>query len=198
MLLRHSLLVAALACTVGATLPAADQGSGSASGTAAQSTLSQDDQRFLRKAALNGLFEVESAKLAQSKQLPASHQQLATMILTDHTAANQELMAYAETKGIELPTSLDEKHREKLDELAKLDGEAFAKRFQKLQVEAHQDAIKDFRGAAKDSQDADLRAWAMKTLPVLEQHRMHLEGATTTQGASHGMDSERSSSSRSF
>ena len=183
--LRH-LIVATLALAAGAVLPAADQSAGSAGGTAAsQSALSQEDHDFVTKAAVGGLFGVESAKLAQTKKLAPEPQQLAQTILTDHTAANAELQAFAQAKGIDLPTSLDETQLAKLEELRTLDGSAFEEAFHKTQISAHQMAITDFTKAAKDSQDTDLRAWAGKTLPTLMMHQKHLESG---HGTAHGME----------
>ena len=182
----HYLIGAVLACAASAVLPAADQSAGSASGTAA-GQLDQADHDFVTKAAIGGLFEVESAKLAQSKQIAPEHQKLVQMILTDHTAANAELTGYAQARGLSLPTALDEAHRAKLEALRKLDGRDFEKAFQQAQIEAHTMAIAVFTTASTDSKDADLRAWAGKTLPTLVMHQKHLQEASAGQGAAHGM-----------
>lgn len=196
MLLRY-VIGAALACALGTSLPAADQSAGSASGaTAGQSTLGTADLAFVVKAAQSGLFEVESATLAQSKQLGPEHQRIVQMILTDHSAANEELKSLAQSKGVTLATTLDETYRDKLDGLRKLEGEEFAKQFEKVQIQAHKDSIEDFRQATTEVKDPELRAWAVKTLPVLEQHQMHLKGtkAKDDHGSSHGMEGSGSSS----
>ena len=190
----HILIATMLALTVSAT--AADHSAGSAGGTmpgtartANGSTLSQADQEFIAMAAMSGRFEVDSARLAQSKQLSSHEQELVEMILTDHSAVNAELAGLATAKGFTLPSTLDPAHEARLAAMRELEGRDFATAFHAAQVEAHQDAIAIFTRAARDSEDVDLRAWAEKTLPTLQRHQQHL---SATQGSSSGMQGESS------
>ena len=41
------------------------------------------------------------------------------MMVTDHSKANDELMAIAKTKNITLPSAIDAEHQKKIDELSK-------------------------------------------------------------------------------
>ena len=62
------------------------------------------------------------------------------------------------------------------DELAKLSGTAFDRKFVDLMVENHEKDVKLFKEAADDADDADLKAFAAKQLPTLQKH---LERITT-------------------
>jgi putative membrane protein len=187
MLLRH-VIGAVLACAAGAALHAADS-SGSAGGTATtQSSLAQEDLAFIQKATASGMFEVESARLALTRQLSEDQRRVAQKILDDHSRANTELRTLASEKGITLASGLDERYGAKIAALRQLQGDDFQKSFHEAQIEAHKDAIRDFRTAATDAKDPELRAWAIKTLPTLEQHQMHLKAHDDQHGAQSGME----------
>ncbi len=56
------------------------------------------------------------------------------------------------------------------DELSKLKGSAFDQAYAKDMVSGHQKAIEQFEMEAKNGQDADVKAWAEKSLPTLREH----------------------------
>jgi putative membrane protein len=57
-----------------------------------------------------------------------------------------------------------------MEHLASLNGADFDKACGLHAVEAHEKAIKLFRAEAQSGQDPDLKAFAQKTLPTLEDH----------------------------
>ena len=57
-----------------------------------------------------------------------------------------------------------------MDKLASLQGRDFDRSCERDAVKAHEKAIKLFKHEAQRGQDPDLRAFAQKTLPTLEQH----------------------------
>jgi putative membrane protein len=69
-----------------------------------------------------------------------------------------------------LPKELPEKQRKDVEKLSKLSGEEFDKAYMKTMVRDHKKDVKDFEKASKDLADADLKGWAAKTLPTLEEH----------------------------
>jgi predicted outer membrane protein len=46
-------------------------------------------------------------------------------------------------------------------------------------VKGHRHAVKQFTVAAKDLSDADLRAWAQTTLPLLQEHLLMAKNMET-------------------
>ncbi len=98
------------------------------------------------------------------------------MLLTDHQKANDELKALAGRKNITLPARLGEDEQKHVDELAKLSGAEFDKKYVELMVEDHEDDVKLFKKAAEGAEDADLKAFATKQLPIQQKH---LERITT-------------------
>ena len=137
--------------------------------------LSTGDRRFLEQAGQGGRFEVESSNLALLKGVSGSTRDFAQLMLDDHVKANAELERLAGNKGLQLAVKLDAAHQESLDQLANLDGETFEHAYREIQVKAHDEALSLFEKAAEDSQDAELREFAKRTLPMLRKHREHLD-----------------------
>jgi putative membrane protein len=128
------------------------------------------DQTFIEKAAVGGLAEVQLGKLAVEHAASPDVKQFGQRMVQDHSKANQELMALAKTKAISVPTALDHKHQEEVDRLAKLQGAAFDRAYLQHMVKDHEDDVQLFSTQAKQGQDPELKAFAAKTLPTLEEH----------------------------
>jgi len=69
-----------------------------------------------------------------------------------------------------LPTALDAEHQAKLDQLKAKTGKEFDQAYDKMQLQAHEDAVALFEAYSKNGENADLKAWAAKTLPHLKEH----------------------------
>lgn len=135
------------------------------------SSVARADAAFMKQAAQNGHAEVEGSKLALTKASNEKVKAFAQQMIDDHTKANDELMELARKKGVELPAepSLMQKGKHKL--LEHSDGADFDRRYvESLGVKAHEDTIKLFRKGAQEAKDADVKAFAEKTLPKLEHH----------------------------
>lgn len=68
------------------------------------------------------------------------------------------------------PATLDKTHQAKLDKLSKLQGKDFTKHYDDMQVPAHKDTVSLFQRYAKDGDNPELKAFAGKTLPKLQEH----------------------------
>jgi putative membrane protein len=134
------------------------------------STLSRSDMKFFQKAAQTGMFEVQAAAIATSRALAPATKDFASRMATEHEANDEALKELATSKGVTLPTQLDENHREVLEKLQKEESKEFDERYAKVMREGHKEAIELFKETAKESKDADIRAFATSTLPVLQQH----------------------------
>lgn len=143
-------------------------GTGSTGGTA--STLADADKEFVMKAAAGGMAEVSMGNLAVSQGSSADVKSFGTRMVSDHGKANDELAELATNKGLSLPAELDAEHKNKQDELSKKSGKDFDKAYAAAMVEDHEKDVAEFEKAANSAQDADLKAWAAKTLPTLQDH----------------------------
>src|SRR4051812_8500070 len=126
---------------------------------------------FVEKAAVGGMFEVKSSQLAARSATDPNVKTFASHMVADHTKANQELMGLARQKSWQVPTALDQKHQDMIDQLSKKQSGEFDKAYMDMQVKAHDKTVALFEKASQECQDADLKAWAAKTLPTLKQHQ---------------------------
>jgi putative membrane protein len=133
--------------------------------------LSDKDKDFIQAAAKGGMMEVEMGKMGQKQAKSADVKKFATLMVTDHTKANNQLKALAKKKGVTL-----ESEAPKMD---KMDDASFDKDYMADMVKDHEKDVAEFEKQAKDGSDADVKAWANKTLPTLKKH---LELAKETQG----------------
>ena len=132
---------------------------------------SAQDSTFVMKAAIGGMMEVEAGNLAQQNATNDRVKAFGTMMVNDHSKSNAELMAMANGRGVTLPTALPADMQKHLDEMKNMKGKAFDNHYMNMMVTDHQKTIADFEKQANGGADAELKAWAAKTLPVLQMHR---------------------------
>lgn len=143
----------------------------SAPAAAPPARLTHADSAFLRAAAEAGLAEVEGSKLAQSKGVNTQVKGFAQQMVDAHAKVHEGLVALAAAKGVALPTQPSLGQRTRLRLLAARDGAAFDRQYAGgMGVKAHETMSRLFRKAAQRADDADVRAFAAKTLPTVEQH----------------------------
>jgi putative membrane protein len=160
-------------------------------GATAKSTSNTADQPFAKEAAIGGMAEVELGNLAKQNAANADVKQFGERMVTDHSKANEELKQWASQKNVTLPSELDAKHKALHDRLSKLNGEAFDKAYMHEMVTDHQKDVAAFRKESTSGKDADLKAWAGKTLPTLEDHlKMAQDTAAKVGAASAGTKSK--------
>lgn len=167
-----ALLVTGLLVTAGSfaqTSPPAASGR-AASGATAKETLNQEDKTFIKEAALGGMAEVELSKIAQ-KSTNAEVKSFADRMVQDHTAANSQLTAVAKSLGVEVPAALDSEHQRMRDKLQTLHGKAFDEQYMRDMVADHDKAVKLFKQEQRSGHNDELKQFAQKTLPTLEQHQ---------------------------
>ena len=132
--------------------------------------LSRKDYKFARNAAQGGLLEIKLGELAKQKGSVQTVQQFGERMVADHTKANDELKQIASQKGATLPTQLTRREESEWEHMQKLSGKDFDKAYADHMVKEHNKDIKEFQDAAKNCQDNDLKNFAQKTLPTLQQH----------------------------
>jgi putative membrane protein len=128
------------------------------------------DKEFVMRAAQGGMTEVELGKVASEKASSSQVKDFGARMVKDHSQANDELKDLAQKKGIAISPKLDTRHEAQVERLSKLSGSAFDKAYVKNQVTAHEMTVKLFREEAQTGQDPDLKAFASRTLPVLQDH----------------------------
>lgn len=128
------------------------------------------DYKFAENAADDGMFEVQVAELAKTNASSQQVKDFAAGMVTDHSAANEELKNLAATKNISIPESLSEDKQDKYGKLAEKKGKEFDEAYADMMVKAHKDAIDLFEDEAEDGNDVELKQWAADKLPTLRHH----------------------------
>jgi putative membrane protein len=141
------------------------------------------DATFYKKAAEGGLFEVDTGNQAAKSSNNQQIKDFGSMLVTDHTAANDKLKALAASKNISLPTSATMGQMAQKAKLDVLTGDTYDKSFIKTQIKAHQQTIALFKKEIGTGQDADAKAFATATLPTLKKHLKQAQSLAGSTGA---------------
>jgi putative membrane protein len=139
----------------------------------ATTPVKEDDSEFMTFAADAGMTEVEAGKAAQAKTTNAKVKAFAADMIKDHTAAGNDLKSLAANKNITLPTAISEDHQKAISEVGAKTGVDFDKAYVDMMVDDHQKVVDKFEDASKNAKDADVKAFATKTLPTLQAHLEH-------------------------
>lgn len=162
----NTLYALAAAFLISGTAAFAEEGKGS---------LNDADAKFVKTAVMSGKSEVRIAELGAQKATNPEVKATAEKVIKDHTVINAELEAFAKSKGVELSQANDPDADKAIADLEKLSGADFDKAFMNHLEEGHEDSVSNYKDAAEDSTDGDLKAWAGKTLPIIEGHLTHVE-----------------------
>ena len=133
------------------------------------------DKAFLLKAAQSGMTEVQLGQVAQEKGSSSEVKQFGARMVTDHSKANDELKSIASQKGVTVPSALDSTHQAMVEHLKGLSGDAFDRAYVKHMVKDHQKDVAEFQEESTSGQDADIKAFAGKTLEVVKSHLTEIE-----------------------
>ncbi len=156
------------------------------------------DKKFVSDAAQGGLAEVDLGNLAKQNGSNDAVKQFGDRMVTDHSKANDELKSLAQQKGWTLPTEPKAADKSKKDRLGKMSGADFDKAYMRDMVADHEKDVKEFKKCAASCKDSDLKAWAAKTAPTLEDHlKMARDDAKQVGALSGGAKSEGKSKSKS-
>ena len=139
--------------------------------TAVNTGTDNNNADFLTEAAGGGMMEVQLGQLAKTHAASKAVKDFGAMMVRDHSNANAQLKSVAAKKNVTLPTALPDKLQKHVNDLTAKNGEEFDKDYISMMVDDHQDDIKLFEKCAKnDKEDADVKAFAAKTLPTLYKH----------------------------
>jgi putative membrane protein len=139
-----------------------EQPSSSPAKSPATAALSAKDKSFMKEAAEGGMIEVDMGKMAQQKGKSADVKKFGSTMVSDHTKANNELMAIAKKKGVDLSKAKGK--------TMKLNDASFDKEYINAMVKDHEEDLAAFQGEAKNGSDADVKVFASKTSAVIRKH----------------------------
>jgi len=112
----------------------------------------------MMNAAKGGMMEVEMGKMAASNAQSSDVKKFGNRMVTDHSNANNELMALAKEEGVSLPG-------------AKSPGKWKSdKDYMDAMVKDHQADLAEFQKEAQSGTDPDVKAFAAKGAKMVSTH----------------------------
>lgn len=129
-----------------------------------------DSSQFLASAYQDGLAEVQVSQLALQKAANSRVRTFAQRMIEQHDAANNEITQLAQRKNIALPTDLTATQKADLNSLSSLTGDAFDRTYMQWNLTVHENDVAAFKQQALQGTDADARALANLTVPILKTH----------------------------
>jgi putative membrane protein len=117
----------------------------------------------------------ELMQLASQKGITISHDMAMKSDTSSSDAAMKQTSATdptAKTKDMASShgATMDKDHKAMMDKMSALSGNQFDKEFIRVAVKDHEKNIKEFEKQSTKANDADVRAFAAKTLPTLQEH----------------------------
>ena len=128
------------------------------------------DAEFIVDAANGGMTEIELGKMAMQKGISKQVKNFGAMMIKDHSKINDMIKAIAVTKNISIPKAPGVKEQKIISKLTGKSGKDFDKAYIDNMIEDHKDDIKAFQTAAKKCLDPDVKSFAVKTIPILQEH----------------------------
>jgi putative membrane protein len=133
-------------------------------------TLSAADKAFMKLAAEANMTEAHVGQLAETQASQSQFREFGQKLTHDHTDAYQQLAELATKTHDSVPTGIDIRKMAAVEQLMKLKGAQFDRQFAQDEIRDHQKALDEFRREAQHGKDPDVKGYASKLIPVIEDH----------------------------
>jgi putative membrane protein len=138
------------------------------------------DKDFVKKAAEEKLTEVELGKLAQEKGSSPAVKEFGKRIVEDHSKNDQNLASAASKVNVDVPTELPRGGKKTVEKLSKLSGPDFDRAYAKLMLNDQKNNVESFSEEARLGKIPEVKNFAAKTLPTLQEHRQMADQLETS------------------
>ncbi len=138
--------------------------------------LSSADKSFLKSAAVANMTEAHLGKMAQDQASQDAVKHFGETLTQDHTKAYEELTAVAGKTGQSIPRGIDIRRNRVIEQLIRDKGSAFDRQFVSHEVQDHRRTIAEFKREAEHGRNPEVKAYAQKMIPTLEEHLRKAEG----------------------
>jgi putative membrane protein len=164
-----SRIVAVIACLV-FIAPASAQSLKERTGVSAVLGIAPTTTDFINQAAISDMFGIEAGKLAIERGSDKT-KSFAEKIVKDHEESSKALKALIQGGNVRasIPSSIDGLRQAILDKLTKLQGADFDREYYDTQVRVQADVLSLFERYSKGGDHPDLKLFAVKYLPNLEE-----------------------------
>lgn len=159
------------------------------------------DAQFAMKAAQGNMAEVALGQLATQKAQSDDVKKFGQRMVDDHQKAEQDLEGVASKDNLTLPKQPNAAQKAEQQRLEKLSGAAFDHAYMQMMVKDHMKDVAEFKKEANSSSaNSDLRDFAKRTYPTLEDHLTNAKAVNdslnkSATGKSSGKKSTKASTS---
>ncbi|CAN5479943.1 hypothetical protein BH18VER1_BH18VER1_20790 [soil metagenome] len=136
----------------------------------AADAVSREDKEFFKNAGEINMTEIALGRMAQERGFSPEIKALGAKLQADHAKMTEELAALAQQKGVTMDIEPAATEKKMLSSFQAKSGAEFDREFREHMSKDHAKAMHTFEDAAKDSKDADVKAYATKSLPMLKAH----------------------------
>lgn len=130
---------------------------------------------FISNATVANMKEIATGKLAEKKGKDPSVKAYGAKMVDHHTMATKQMMALVKSKGIKVPKTPAAMAAPD-SSLINSSGADFDRMYVTMMIMDHKNTIALFENASTSLTDPDLKAFALKTLPMLRQHLAEIQG----------------------
>lgn len=134
-----------------------------------EASVDDNAANFMKEAALASTMEIDLGKAAVANSENPKVKEFASKMIADHTMAKSDLIKIAEKSGILLSNDFPSDVKSHMEEMKKMKGKAFDQHYIDMMVKDHVKAIDLFKTGTR-LKDNELKDYATKTLPTIEQH----------------------------
>jgi putative membrane protein len=140
------------------------------SGEGQTANLSRADKQFIDIVATTDMIQAHEGQMAENQAHRADVKDLAKALIQDHTDSYAHLTELAAKSGVSIPTGINAARNREIRQLVLLKGARFDVQFDRDEILDHRRVIAVFKREAAHGQDADVKAYATKMIPILEKH----------------------------
>ncbi len=133
------------------------------------------DHRFMKMAAETNMTEAHIGQMAENQAASQAVKDFGAMLVKDHTQAYSALSVLGAKTGIQIPKGINAAKITEITQLKPLKGKQFDRKFALDQVQSHSRVIAAFKQEAAHGQNADIKSYATKMLPGLQEHLRRAE-----------------------
>lgn len=143
-------------------------GTTATTGAKVEQPLDQHDKEFIKEALSDSMGEIALGTTASMKATAPELKNLASRMVNEYGKAADELRSLAAKKGVEPPGEMEKASKNEQDKLAKMTGNKLDKEYADYVIKDEEHDLKTLQKAAKDAKDPEVKAWAAKMVPIIE------------------------------
>lgn len=143
--------------------------------THAAEPFSEADKAFVAKVSQGGMYEVELAKVAETKATTQDLKDQANTESHDHQLVGGKLKSILEANNMEFPKALNAEFQARLDKISALPADKFDAAYVEDMKKIHDADGAAFAKEATGGTNADLKAFAAETYRIVRRHLGELD-----------------------